>query len=324
MSFKRLRLAAVLVALGIVVGTLGFHFLENADWFTALYWMSAEFTLVGANDFTPHTFWGKTITIVLFWMGVGTVSTVVSTAVNFDHKRLKQELALSKLGYKRHVIVVGGGVLGEAVIDMLKKMGEKRIVVIESNPLVVRRLKAKSCFVIEGDGGSEDVLLRARIADSRLLVVATGDDSDNILTVIKGRSLNPKIYIVARAKLSENYQKIAEYADLVVSPTLVGAALMALGETPEVSRFVHGILNLRDSQRLWEIAVPSTSITIGKTLGELQLKKRFNATLVAVRTKRDFQVNPDLTWFIKPNDVIVLLANRTSFEAARNYLENKA
>jgi len=113
-SFKRLRLAAILVAFGILLGTLGFHFLEGADWFTALYWMSAEFTLVGANDFTPHTFWGKAITIVLFWTGVGTVSTVVASAVNFDARRLRQDWALSKIGFKNHVIIVGAGALGKS------------------------------------------------------------------------------------------------------------------------------------------------------------------------------------------------------------------
>jgi voltage-gated potassium channel len=322
MSFRRLRLAATLVVFGIVLGTLGFHFLEKADWFTAFYWMSAEFTLVGANDFTPHTFWGMAITIILFWMGIGTVSAVVSSAVNMDARRLRQELALSKLGYKGHVIVVGAGALGEAVIDLLASMGEKKIIVVDSNPQVAKSLANKDRFVVEGDGASEAILKTAKIEEARLLVVATGNDSNNILTVIKGRSLNPKIYIVARAKMRENYQKIAEYADLVVSPTFVGASLMALGETPEVSRFVHGILNLQDGQRLWEVTVRATSEAVGKTLRALEFKERFNASLLAIRTGHEFQVNPNLDSKTKPGDVLVLLAEETSFKKIRKLLES--
>jgi len=322
MTFKRLRLAAILVAFGILTGTLGFHFLESADWFTSFYWMSAEFTLVGANDFTPHTFWGKIITIILFWTGVGTVSTVVSAAVNLDSRRLRQDWALSKFGYKDHVIIVGAGALGETVLELLDTLGEKKVIMIESNPAIVRRLEAKGHLVLEGDGGSDEVLKRAKVEDARLVIVATGVDSDNILTVIKARTPNRKVYIVARAKMRENYQKIAEYADLVVSPTLVGASLMALGESPGVSRFVHRILNIQEGHRLWEYSILPSSKADGKTVRELGLKERFNVSLVALRSGEDYVVNPVLETPVKSGDVLIMLAEESEFERATEFLES--
>jgi len=181
-------------------------------------------------------------------------------------------------------------------------------------------LKEKGRLVLEGDGESDEVLKKAKIDDARLLVVATGNDSNNILSVIKGRSLNPRIYIVARAKMRENYQKMTEYADLVVSPTVVGAALMALGETPNVSRFVHTILNIQEGQRLWELSIASASSAVGKTVRDLALKERFNISLVALRSGKEFVVNPDVDLQVKAGDVLIALGEHPQAKEARKFL----
>lgn len=140
--------------------------------------------------------------------------------------------------------------------------------------------------------------------------------------MIKAWTLNPKVYIVARAKMRENYQRIAEYADLVVSPTLVGASLMALGENPEVSRFVHRILNVQEGHRLWEYSILPSSKTAGKTVEELGLKEHFNVSLVALRSGEDYVVNPALETPVKSGDVLIMLAEESEFKRATKFLES--
>ena len=61
------------------------------------------------------------------------------------------------------------------------------------------------------------------------MVVALGNDSDNVLITLSARALNPSLTIVSRTGLGENEVKLRRAgADRVVSPYSIGGRRLAL------------------------------------------------------------------------------------------------
>lgn len=71
-------------------------------------------------------------------------------------------------------VVIGGGRVGRLVAKKIP-----RCVIIEKNPGIVDELRGEGFEAIEGDATDEDILLKADLSDSRV-VVTTNDDSTNI------------------------------------------------------------------------------------------------------------------------------------------------
>ena len=98
----------------------------------------------------------------------------------------------------KHEIVCGYGRMGRTVVEELQRAG-RDVVVVERNADRVRGLQEAGMPVVSGDGTSEATLLLANIARARGLVSCLNDDAHNVYTVLTARSLNPDVFIVARA-----------------------------------------------------------------------------------------------------------------------------
>src|SRR4029079_9959234 len=126
-----------------------------------------------------------------------------------------------------HEIVCGYGRMGQAVVIELLRSG-RPVVVIERDPDKLRRLMGAGLSVVDGDATSEEVLRSAGTARARGLVACLNDDAHNVYTVLTARSLNPKLFIVARAG-EENAESgmLRARADRVVTPYQLGVLRLA-------------------------------------------------------------------------------------------------
>ena len=82
---KRIFHAALYMVGTIILGTVGFIFLEGMTFFQAVYLTIATITTVGYGDAVPHTLTGKILTMVLMVAGVGVAlsATVYCTGFSF-------------------------------------------------------------------------------------------------------------------------------------------------------------------------------------------------------------------------------------------------
>jgi K+/H+ antiporter YhaU regulatory subunit KhtT len=68
--------------------------------------------------------------------------------------------------------------------------------------------------------------------------------------------------------------------------------------------------------------VGESSPAIGKTLGELDLRKKTKATVIAAIRDGFTEINPGPDFRFSANDIIVLLGSPTEIERAIEYLDN--
>jgi trk system potassium uptake protein TrkA len=121
----------------------------------------------------------------------------------------------------RRVIIVGAGQTGAALATALD-MTRISAKIIEKDPLKCTRLaeKLERVIVINGDATDKDLLQEENIVDVDFIVTITGDEENNILISLLGKSLGAKKTITRVSKHSYIPLVSSIGIDTVVSPRL--------------------------------------------------------------------------------------------------------
>lgn len=127
---------------------------------------------------------------------------------------------------KDHVIVVGYGVGGRTLANVLKQVATPHVV-IELDPDQVRSGQKSQVPIFYGDASSPSVLEHAGIYQARLIAITTIDAQSAARTAALARSLNPKIQVLARARMVEEVDSLVRAgAHEVVPEELTGSIVM--------------------------------------------------------------------------------------------------
>ena len=122
---------------------------------------------------------------------------------------------------KDHVVVCGRSDETDLLIDYLRETGQP-FVVISRDREYLDSLRERGTVVVLGDPASEEVLLRANVAEARSLVAIHRDDAQNAFTTVTARGLRPDLFIIAMARSRENVPKLRKMgADNVVAPHVI-------------------------------------------------------------------------------------------------------
>src|SRR5512144_1590077 len=115
---KRILGAAVMILLVLLIGTVGFHFIEGWPLLESAYVATQTVTTVGYGDVTPQTEIGRAFSLVFMLLGVGTVLYGLTQIASY----VIQSGIVDALGHRRriremdrlndHYIVCGAGRVG--------------------------------------------------------------------------------------------------------------------------------------------------------------------------------------------------------------------
>jgi len=140
---------------------------------------------------------------------------------------------------ENHVVLVGYGVNGRNVAHALTRIGIP-YVVLELNPVTVRRIQAEGGRVIYGDACRRELLSLAGVETARALIVSIADPVATRCIVAVARAMNPQLRIIVRTRfVAEVMQLRQQGADDVVpeefetSLALLGLAMQAYGVSEE-------------------------------------------------------------------------------------------
>lgn len=174
--------------------------------------------------------------------------------------------------------MVGLGTFGAGAAAALHEAGH-RVIALDEDAAVVERLADELPEVLVGDGTDVQALEQAGARDADAAIVATGDDvTASLLAALSLRDLGvSEIHIKVSSDL---HARILDTLGLGTSvfPERESAHLLA----KRVTR--RGILNyveLGPGFSAQEMAVPAS--WVGRTLRQLELPRRFNVAVVAVR-----------------------------------------
>ncbi len=299
----------------IIVGTMGFHYIENLSFFDSLYLTSSTITTVGYGDIHPQSNLGKLFSLFIMFGGIGIVLYTLTFIVNFivegELKNIyggrKMEASLKKL--KNHYIICGYGHVGERIAKRLRESKKFDIVVIEKNKQTCDKIKLTNIPYIEGDATDEKILTEAGISNAKGLVTSILDDAENVYIVITARSLNPNLHIVARGssdKVKEKLYRIG--ANRVVMPDDIGTRIMAESLTrPYIVDFMDSMTEEGDiNTEFISVKIDKDSRVKDQTLKETKLGEAFGAFIMYVKRDEKYLNSPKAETKIEAGDILTM------------------
>ena len=125
------------------------------------------------------------------------------------------------------------------------------------------------------------------------MIVCLESDADTVYTTLSARALRPDVVIMARARTAGSKSKLElAGATRAVNPQRSGGRrLAAFALQPDVAEFLDVVMHEETLDwRVQQVQVGPGSSLVGRQLGELDLRERTGALLLAVRRSPDARV----------------------------------
>ena len=253
---------------------------------------------------------------------------------------------LPEMGLKEHVVIVGYGRVGSFVARMLRSL-EQPFVVVDLDPGRADAARESGLPVVYGDAAAEPVLEAAGVGEARLVLVTVPDAIGTRLVVERVRALKPGVHIVVRSTSVEQLEDLSRLGvyeavqpELEAGLELGRQALAHLGiGAGEIQRFSDQVRHelyapitdrstsgellsrLRRASEMIEtdwIELPENSPLAGKRIGDLEVRTRTGASIVAVVRGEEVLTNPGPELTFAPGDTIGVLGTPDQRAALRD------
>lgn len=323
-SYTNFRNAILFLILIIITGTSGFMIIEGWNVADALYMTIITITTTGFEEVHQLSTEGEIFTLVLLLFSFGTVIYIGTVGVQIlleskIFRRRKMQKKIERL--ENHYIVCGFGRMGSHICRELKESSVD-FVVIESNEENFDKLEKLDYLYDTGDASSDTALLRTGIQKAKGLVAVLSSDAENVFTTLSAKSLNPNIFVVARAVDYATEPKLIKAgADRVVKPYELGGHRMAeILLRPGVLDFIDVVAGKKTVDlRMEEITVKEDSSMDKKTLAEIPLRKDLNVIIVAIQNedKGIFIYNPQSDTIVDVGNKLIAIGERSSLDKLR-------
>ncbi len=325
--------AAIYLLTVILIGIMGYYFIEDYPLIDAFYMTIITTSTVGFREVYPLSDAGKIFTIFLIFTSIGVLAYFVS---NFTQSFFQRQLRFFIPGYNKklklkkmenHVIVCGYGRNGTQVVIELLAYKEKIVVVDQNHDIVLNNIGQPFRFV-EGDATDDEVLLKADIATAKSLITTLPNDADNLFVVMTARALNHKLNIISRAS-SESSEKKLHMAgvDSVVMPEQVGGAHMAtLIVQPDVVEFMEHLNIHGDSPvQLREIECGELSPDLAnKPIKDLAFRRITGANIIGYKTGNgQYILNPTPNTKLFSHSKLFVLGTEEQVNQLKKYISGE-
>lgn len=178
----------------------------------------------------------------------------------------------------QRIVVIGLGNFGMAVAESLTSKGVD-VIAVDRRQELVDRIAHRAARAVVGDGTNPEVLRDVGCKTADVGIVATGDDiTASILAVLALKDTGVReIYVKV---ISEPHVRVVEKLGVTGTVFPERDSGRRLAEAV-VSTDILSYFPLGDDFALQEMAVPDS--WLGKSLKDLEMRGRFNITVVAVR-----------------------------------------
>jgi voltage-gated potassium channel len=313
--WKPLRWPALLLALAFVYGVTGFMIVEDWSFVDALFMTVLTLSTVAYGEVHPLGTGGELFAISLIVLGIIAGVLAVSLALRIVTEGGLGERARRRRMQRRidamedHFVICAYGRVGRTVARELEAEGAPFVVIDRDESLEDEMLRDGITYLV-GDPTSEVKLRAAGIERAKALVCAVDDDADNVYITLAARSLNPDIFIVARAAEAISADRLYRAgADRVISPYVSSGrhmALMAL--RPQVVDYLDVGEREPTNLRLEELKVDGQSDLVGRSLTDASGSA---LPLALRRSSGEIITNPPPTLRLEGGDLLVLLEQKS-------------
>lgn len=198
--------------------------------------------------------------------------------------------------------VIGLGRFGSAMARQLSRLGAE-VLAMDVREDYVQLVADEVTTPVVGDAQEIGILRRQGVQDMDCAIIAIGDNlAASVLITMNLKELGVP-YIVCKAH-DETHRKVLEKlgVDRVVIPESEHAQRLAR------SLNSHNVLDYIElSEDFGILDMPAPGSWIGKTLLELDIRKKYHVTIIAVENGGKTQVSPAAQYAVEEGDTLVVL-----------------
>ena len=211
----------------------------------------------------------------------------------------------------KRVIVVGLGIFGFNIAKELYENGLE-VIAIDKHKETIQKIKDFSSRAILADATDKELLESIGIQEDDVVIVSFGEDlAASTLLTLHLKEFNVKEIIVKAP--NEDHKRILEK---------VGATEVIIPEKEMASKVAKSLISpnvldyipLSRDYTISEIAPPSSFL--GKTIGDLQLRKKHHIGVIASRDVLTDQIQmiPSADFVIKDSDILVVIGKEQDIQ----------
>jgi len=215
----------------------------------SIYFAAVSLSTTGYGDVYPYTESARLVNTVIFMpLRVAFLAVLVGTTIERLSERSRQGWKIQRWREKvrNHTIVVGYGTKGKTAVDALSgnEHVPGNIVVVDSDPNVLRNAAANGLVTVLGDATRTEVLLLAEAPYASSIIVATGRDDTSVLVTLTARAIAPHATIVASVREADNKHLLEQSGGnaVVVSSETAGLLLGLATTVPSVVEVIDDLL----------------------------------------------------------------------------------
>ncbi|HVF08152.1 MAG TPA: TrkA family potassium uptake protein [Actinomycetota bacterium] len=216
------------------------------------------------------------------------------------------------------VVVTGGGAVGRHLAaDLAARNHDVTLIELNRETIDAIREESPGVELLLGDACEPWVLDQARLSETDVVVAATGDDEDNLVTSLLAKTEFAVPRVLARVNHPKNEWLFNDQwgVDQAVSPPHI---LTALVEEAVTSGDLIRLLHLEGGRvSIVEMKLAGDSPSLGKALYELRLP---SGTAIVAIVREGHVVIPQPETVLAAADEVVVLAAPESEQQLRELL----
>ena len=279
-----------------------------------------------------------TMALTPFFMSIsGSISGILSKLPmpKFMVKGLFPLKEMEIPDFENHLVIIGKDASAQK-LSIMAQMNNINHISIIFDPLIAKERMLKGDTVIYGDAVNEPILRKAHVETADIVVVSIGDIIPSLSIIEKIKHINRTAFIIVRVKSIKNVaQFYKQGADQVIPEKLEIAIdlfnrilIKKLYPQCEVNRLLthirstnlgefiekdtvnqSSILDQLPNVSVIAIKTDAGSVAYGKSLFDIDLRKKTGVTLLAIKRENEIIEHPEPEIIFNKNDTVYLLGN---------------
>jgi voltage-gated potassium channel len=336
-QLKPLRLPLILIQMVMMIGTLGYVYLEDYSIMHAIFQSAYTFTNTGFGALNESNFKNETIVFTVWLMLAGFASLIFAVGIVIDvisngplRELLKERKMLYKIArLRRHFVIFYHN---EYTAQLAKQFRENHIPFVVVDPCEDIEEIAKENgypYYVKEEPYKETAFLKSHLSSAKGAISLSKNISDNITLIASVRLYEKELgrspfLIISNAETQNEKIRLMKLgADKVVAtPALMAKRVSAMAIRPDMENVLDEFLYKRDTPiDMEEVFVDEHSWTVNREIKDLHLRDRLKVSIIGItEEKGKFIQMPKGTMSINANCKLLLVGSQKGIARAKKII----
>ena len=336
-QLKPLRLPLILIQIVMMIGTLGYVYLEDYSIMHAIFQSAYTLTNTGFGALNESNFRNETIVFTVCLMLAGFASLIFAVGIVIDviangplRELLKERKMLYKIArLRRHFVICYHN---EYTAQLARQFRENHIpfVVVDPSDQIEQIAKENNYpYFVKEEPYKEIAFLKSHLSSAKGAISLSKNISDNITLIASVRlyekelGRNPFLIISNAETQNEKIRLKKLGADKVVAtPSLMAKRVSAMAIRPDMENVLDEFLYKRDTPiDMEEVFVTEDSWVVNKEIKDLHLRDRLKVSIIGItEEKGKFIQMPKGTMPINANCKLLLVGSQKGIVRAKKII----